>query len=792
MLRNYFKSALANLRREKGTTAVNIAGLALGITCSLVLYLFISNANSFDRYHTNSNRIYRVVSQPMGNHGLQYTQAIPRALPDAFKEDFREVEAVAFTSYRRGSLVTVIHPGQVKKYEEPKGVAFSEPSFFKIFDRAILIGSSETGLDDPNEAIISKRWALKYFGKEDATGELLSVEETEYKITAVMEDFPAITDLPFDLILSYATVKNTAATSDWGNYADTDNCYVLLKKDEKISSVQRQMPRFVKKFTGNEVGKSTFVLQPLADLHSDSRFANYNTKLPKQAQTIFSVIAVFILITACVNFINMATAEAVKRTREVGIRKILGGGRTQLMFQFLLESLLVVAFAVMISFGGVQLFLSWLNPLMDLSLALSPSFQLVAFLGTLIVVVTLLSGAYPAWLMSTFRPSDALRNVSMTKSSGGFLLRRSLVVLQFFISQFFIIGTLVLAAQMDFMRNADIGFEKENIITVPIPKAGETSAAEKMKTVRQEVLRLPGVASASLAYSPPSHKAVVGTSVSISGKDNAFDTQVKSVDGEYLRLFDIRLLEGDDLKDADTISGVLVNEKFVEVAGLNPQSVVGRDLIIWGKSFPIEGVVSNFNTQSLSAPIEPVVLLNNSNDYRTLSIKINNSDPQQAVFAIQKTWESIYPEYIFQYAFLDDQIAALYRGETRITNMLKVFAGIAILIGCLGLLGLITFIANQRTKEIGVRKLLGASVEGIVLLFTSELAKLLIIGFMIAAPIAGYLMNLLLQEFAYKIQLGPMIFLTALGATFLISFTTIMYRAVRAAAANPVESLKVE
>lgn len=793
MVRNYFKSAFRNLLREKASTAINLAGLALGITGSLVLYLFISNANSFDRYHTKFDRIYRVVSQSKGNHGIQYTQAIPKALPLAFKGDFKEVDEVVFTSYRRGSLVGALQNGQIKKYEEPKGVAFSEPSFFSIFDRKVLIGSAAKALDEPNEAIISKRWALKYFGKENAVGELVSYDQQDYRIAAVMEDFPLNTDLPFDLILSYVTIRDKTGDGGWGDYADTDNCYVLLKENETIASLEQQIPGFVKKYTGNDVSENTFILQPLRDLHSDNRFGNYNTKLPRQAQTIFAVIAVFLLLTACINFINMATAEAVKRTREVGIRKILGSGRAQLMVQFLLESFLIISLAILLSFGGTQLFLNWLNPMMDLYITLDPTLSLFFFLIALALIVTLLSGIYPAWLMSSFRPTDAIRNLTLNKTSGGFMLRRGLVVVQFFISMIFIIGTLVLTKQMDFMQSADVGFEKENIITIPVPATQQATAASTMKTMKEYILRLPNVSSVSLGYAPPSYKAVIGTSVTVAGMKEPIDVQLKPVDAHYAELFDITLLEGKGLPETDTATGILVNEEFIKVAGLSEStSVVGTEVAMGDKRLPIIGVVKNFNTQSLSEAIEPVMMMSNINDYHSLSVRINSQDPQVTVKNIQRVWEATYPEYIFQYTYLDDQLKSLYRGETRITSMLKVFASIAVFIGCLGLLGLITFVANRRTKEIGVRKLLGASVQQIILLFTSELGKLLIIAFVLAAPLAGFFMNLLLEEFAYRIALGPTIFLTAFGVTFLIAFTTISFRAFKSAAANPVDSLRTE
>jgi ABC-type antimicrobial peptide transport system permease subunit len=453
----------------------------------------------------------------------------------------------------------------------------------------------------------------------------------------------------------------------------------------------------------------------------------------------------------------------------------------------------VIILAIVLSLGAVQLFLSWLNPLLDLSITVDLTLQLTGFLILLLLLVTMLSAIYPAWLTSSFRPADALRNLHMSRSAGGLMIRRGLVVLQFFISQIFIIGMLVLTTQMDFMHRLDIGFQKDNIISVPVPATGKPTAPDKMNAMKEQVIRLSDVSDATLSFAPPSYKAVISTSASIVGKDEQFNTQVKPVDARYIDVFGIKLLQGEGLPEMDTATGILVNEEFLRVTGLSEvSSVIGTEVFMWERKLPIKGVVKNFNTQSLSQAIEPVVMLSNISDYRSLSVRISTNDPQSAIKKIQTIWEATYPEYIFQFTYLEDQIRSLYRGETRITRMLEVFAGVAVVIGCLGLYGLITFIANRRTKEIGVRKILGASIQSIVLLFTSELGKLLIIGFAAAAPLAGFFMNLLLQEFAYRIKLGPILFLAAFVATFLIAFATISYSVFKAAIANPVDSLKTE
>jgi putative ABC transport system permease protein len=800
MFRNYFKSALRSLLRERTTTLLNIAGLTLGIAGSLVLFLIVRNGNSYDHYHSKFDRIYRVVTQSKGNNGDEFTQGVPPALYDAFKNDFPEAEEVAFTSYRRSSMVSVVQrDGQLKKYEEPIGVVFTQPSFFKIFDRPILIGSGETGLDEPNEAIISRRWAIKYFGKENATGEIIRYDTHDFKIAAVMEDFPLNnTDLPFDLMLSYATIKNSMDKAGWGSISDSDNCYFLLRASEGFDKIDQRMSGFTKKYLGvgdENNARSSFLIQPLKDLHSDVRFGNYNKHMPIAATIAFTVIGVFLLITACINFINLTTAEAIKRTREVGIRKTLGSSRVELIAKYMVETFLITTVAVCISLALVQLALEFLNPFLELSLTLNliTDVSLWGFLLITTITVSLFSGLYPAIAASSFKPVLALKNqVSNTPSSGG-NLRKGLVVLQFFISQFFIIVTIITAQQMDFVLQHDVGFDKDAIITVPIPVTEATSGASKMRTLKNEILSLPGVEKATLNGTPPSANSVTGTEFKMVGDEDHYKTQIKQVDSDYLKVFGIELTAGLNFIDSDTINALIVNESLAKIAGFdNARDIVGKEIELWGKHLPVRGVVKDFHTTSLEKPIEPVILFTNISEFRKLSIKLKSTDLDETLQAVQAKWSQAYPEYIFSYIFLDEQIQNLYRGDRKVTTLLNIFSFIAISIGCLGLFGLVTFMANRKTKEIGLRKVLGASVQSIIVLFSKEFVKLLLIAFALAAPAAGFLMHTFLEEFAYRITLGPAVFLTGLSVTFLIAFLTVGYRSYRSASANPVKALRSE
>jgi putative ABC transport system permease protein len=803
MLKNYFKTALRNLLRQRGTTLLNIGGLTLGLGTSLILFLLVRYHKSFDTYHTNYARTYRASVQSDGNEGKNYTAGVYPVFAEAFKNEFPEAEEVTFVSYRAGGFI-VIPQGQdePKKYNEEQGIAYAQPNIFNVFDRKIIIGNAEKGLDEPNEVIISQRSALKYFGKEDAIGEVLKYDDKEFRVTAIMEDFPSNTDLPFDLLASYITIKKERDENGWNGIWSDDQCYFTLKKGSSIADVEARIPAFVTKYLGDETknrGHATFIMQPFNEIHFDERFGNYNYNTVSNSMLLsLSIIGVFLLITACINFINLTTAEAVKRSKEVGIRKSLGSLRSQLIFQFLGETTLITSISIIGAVVLAEIGLSFINPFLDLTLALkfSNDAGLWIFLISTLLGVSLLSGLYPSLVVSRYSPISALKNQAQLSRTSGFNLRRSLVVMQFVISQLLIIGTVVLISQMDYIKNKDLGFRKDAIITLPIPEQEipvETNGVSKMRTLRNELLSVTGVEMASLSSTPPSSGSVSGTNFKVEGDDKDYGAQVKQVDGHYIDLYGLQFLAGEGLFDSDTAQSFIVNERLVQVAGFkDAEEIVGKRIRMWGKTLPVSGVVKNFHTVSLENPLEATVMLNRIRGYRTLSIKLNPQSIKQTLPQIQKLWEKAYPEYIYSYEFLDDQIREFYENERQTSILLTGFTSLAIFIGCLGLFGLTVFMANQKTKEIGVRKVLGASVENILFIFSREFLKLIFIGFVIAAPVAWYFGNEYLNQFAYKISIGPSVFLIGLAATLLIAIITVAYRSVLAATANPVDALRSE
>lgn len=803
MLKNYLKTALRNLWRKKGSTLINITGLSLGIAGSLILFLIISRHSTFDNYHAKGDRIYRVVHSSKGNDGDRFTSGTPNTLPDAFKNDFPEAEEVVYASYRSNSLVIVPQGNNEapKKYEEEKGIVFTQPSFFRMFDRKVLVGDAIKGLDDPNEAVISKKLALKYFGREDAVGEIVRFENTDYKIAAVVEDAPVNTDFPFDLMLSYITVKKSREESGgWNSIWSDEHTYFLLKEGESIESIEKRLPDFEKKYMSEEdAERTTFMIQPLKTIHSDERFGNFNyNTVAKSTLVTLSLIAIFLILTACINFVNLATAEAIKRSKEVGIRKSLGSTRSQLVRQFLGEAGLVTAFSVLLAVGITQLSLGFLNPFLEESLTLAGNPMLWVYLASITIFVSLLSGLYPSFVVSAFNPVLALKNAMTNRTSSGYGLRRALVVVQFCISQIFIIGTLVLINQMEFLNKKDLGFTKEAIVSIPLAVNEDFDFRESndkrplVRTLKNQVAGLSGVEGVSLNATPPSSGGVSGTRFRIDGKEEDFRTQVKQIDGDYLSLFGIDLIAGENLKDLDTATGFVVNQKLADITGYTAADLIGKNIDMWGRRLPVVGVVKNFHTTSLSDPITPVIMMNRIRGYENMSVKLNPTNMQSTIGEIQKYWETSFPEAIFSFEFLDEQIRAFYDSQRRMSVLVGIFASMAILIGCLGLLGLATFMANQKTKEIGIRKVLGASVQSIFLIFSREFALLIVGGFVLAVPFAWYLTNKFLEQFEYKIQLGPLFFLSGVGISALIAFVTVGYRSLKAATVNPVDSLKCE
>lgn len=793
MIRNYLTIALRNIERNISYTVINIAGLSLGITCSLVLFLLISFLTSFDNYHPNGDRIYRfATSSDYGHEEYDFTPGVPSPFPDAVKSDIAGIESVLFISGDWGPLISVEENGERRIFGEEEAIAFTDSMYFHFFSRRLLSGSAS--LSAPNEAVISKRWAKKYFGEKEPIGKMIMVNNAhEYVIRGVMEDYPENTSFPFDLLMSYETIRQTKLQAGWKSVNSDDQCYVILEHGKDPEDINAQMAEFTEKYLGAERSKRmTRWLQPLNNIKHDSRLSNYAYKtVEMESIWAMGVVIVFLLMTASINFINLSTAVAIRRSKEVGIRKVLGSQRGQLIFQYLSETGLVTLFSVVASAGLAELALIVLNSFLELDLHIDLSQpKLWIFLGGIWLFVSLTSGLYPALLLSGFSPALALKNKLTNRTSGGFFLRRSLVVFQFIISQFLVVGTIILISQMDYFNSKDLGFTREAVITIPIPQ--RDSVHTKMSVLAQ-VRGLAGVEQASLCSSPPSSGSVDKSTFEITGIETTNNVaQLKAGDPEYLDLFDIELVEGRAFDHVDTVNAWIVNERFVQWLNLEPEEILGRNLRMRGIDLPVIGVVRDFHTVSLERSIEPTILMKFPLAYRHMAVKVKPGQFNSTIKAIEDAWTAQYPDFLFSYEFLDDEIAEFYDGTRKMSVLLMVFSSIAIFIGCLGLYGLISYIATQREKEIGVRKVLGATTGQIMLIFSKEFTVLIIVAFLIAAPLSGYIMSQWLQNFAYRIPLGWTMFAAGIGVTLAVALITVGYRSILASSANPVNALRNE
>jgi len=798
MLRNYIITALRNLHRNRTNTSISVIGLSLGITCSLVLFLLGGYFESFNTHHENYDHIYRLVIEGDGQNGQRdYTPGAAPPTIDALRLDYPYINDVFTISNKYGiNLFEIEIDGKMKYFEEgDEGIGYTEPAFFTTFTRPLLKGNRELILANPNEIVLSKKLATKFFGEQDPINQVVTLDKTMIlKVVGVMEDYPNTSDFPFQAFISYETIKKTHLEDGWGSISSDDQVYLFMPDPAEVQELSDQLPKFVTKYKGDpeESGKMEMNLQPLSDLHFNENYSNfsYNT-VSKGELMVMWIIGIFLILTACINFINLSTAIAVKRSKEIGIRKVLGSTRTQLIKQHLGETFLVTLIAVLISIGLSELAVIELNDFMDthVEVQVLSNFSLQIYLVVVLILVTLLSGLYPSLILSNYSPVMALKNLITYNNGSKISLRKSLVIFQFLISQVFIIGTIVVISQLNFIKNTELGFQTEGVMYVLLPEAND----EKKKTLNTELERIPGVEKISLAYTNPVSGSVSATNMSISEDAEDYIVEVKLADHNYTDVFGIDILAGKGILASDTITSVLVNEEVVKLTGhQNPEDIVGKMITIWGNEVPIVGVMNNFQSRSLTDAKSPVVLFSKLNSYRIATMKVNTNNLLETSATIEETWKKVYPEYNYIQEFMDSRVAEFYEGEQSMATIFTTFSSIAILIGCLGLFGLASFMVNQKIKEIGVRKVLGASVNQILVLFGKEFVKLILVSFLIAAPLSYFAMNLWLENYENHIQIGPWVFTVAVGSTLLIALVTVGTKTFKAATVNPVDSLQDE
>jgi len=799
MLKNYIKTAWQNLRGHKAYVAINTIGLAVGIAACLLIFLLIQYETSFDNFHKNKERIYRVVAATKTKDGMHYSKASAFPVAEALRIDYPQLEHVARIYGRDNQQITVQNDQAnttQKKFKE--NVFFAEPEFFEIFNFPFLAGNPKTALSEINTVVLTQEAAEKYFGDwHAAIGQSIKYNNDRVcRVTGVLKNIPANTDFPLQAVLSFKSSEGEDGATDWVSQDGSLNSFLVLPESISAKQFDNDLKIFVKKHTPAEYANQGYILQPLGDMHYSSRFGIYRGNTFSHALiTALSLIGLFLLIIACINFINLATAQAVNRSKEVGIRKVLGSSKKQLIIQFLCETFLITLASVVISIVFAVIALPVLNHLMQISLTIQPGFQLIAFLSGIIIIVTFLSGFYPAIVLSGFNPITVLKSKFTSKSAGGLSMRRALIVFQFTVAQALIIGTFIVVSQMNYFQNASMGFDKDAIVMVPLPN--DSVRLFKADALKTQLLQQAGIKNVSISSFSPMDKASWDGNFKFDNavKKSDFDPDFKWADADYFKTYNIQFVAGRPYYPADTVNGFVVNELMVRKLGFkNPEDIIGKKITIFDGTMvaPVVGVVKDFNGNSLKKEMKPVVLGSWKLVYRLINIKLQPQHAKQTLATIERLWNNTYPDFMYEYQFLDDKIASFYKQENQLSQLYKIFAGIAIFISCLGLYGFVSFMAAQRTKEVGIRKVLGASVISIVYLFSNEFTMLIGVAFLIATPLAYFFMLHWLQNFAYRIDMGVGIFLLTIFISEMIAWLTVAHRAIKAAVANPVTSLRSE
>ena len=803
MLKNYFKTAIRNLSRSKSYATINIAGLAAGIAICLVMFMIIRYEMSFDDYHKKKDRIYRVLTEY--HHAdapdIFYGKGVPSPLPAALKTNFPQAEKIAAVYSERNDQIQVLddNGSVIKKFKEESGVFFTEPSLFDIFDFKWLAGNASS-LKNPNSVVLTKTIAEKYFGDwEFAMGKLIKWSNKDIlKIEGILEDVPENTDLQLKVVIAMGTgfTADFSKSTNWDGTGSSFGCYVLLPANVSPSSFNTELRAFAKKMKSPE-NKDSHIIQPLSEVHYDTQTSDFsNRTMSRGLIKVLWLIGAFILLIACVNFINLSTAQAVNRSKEVGVRKVLGSNKTSLKLQFITETFLIVLSSVMLAVVIAALILPFISKILDkpLSFKMVDYGGIILFLSALTFIVTMLAGFYPSIVLSQFNPINALKN-KMSTGTKGIWLRRGLVVFQFVIAQALIIGTLIIVKQMNYFTDRPLGFDQSAIVNIPFP--GDSVGTSKLDYLRRELTGINSIQSISFSSNTPvedDNDMWSTFKYDHAAKETDFYAITKFADDQYMPTYKLPLVAGRNLQPSDTAREFLVSERLVKNLGItDPGQVLNKEINLWGFiNGRVVGVMKDFESRSFRRGLSPVLITTLRKGYSQAGIKLTTTDMSTAMRSIEKIWNTTYPEFVFEYKFLDEKIESFYKQESQLSSLYKVFATLAIFLSCLGLYGLASFMAVQRIKEVGIRKVLGASVSHVIYLFSKEFVILIGIAFVIASPIAWYFMNNWLQDYVYRINISWWIYAAGAFIAMVIALMTVSFQAIKAAIANPIKSLRTE
>ncbi len=805
MLKNYFKIAWRGLTRSKWVGAINILGLTIGISAALLLFVVVEYELSYDKFQSNYDKVFRIYTQDKIEDGLEYTPGVANPFPDALMSEKLGFEKVVPVIVHSDVQINILKEENSEAPEKHKAetLFFSTSEYKDLFELEFLSGSEKV-LDQPDQVILTQTEGEKYFGKwENALGKTVEMTNgVSLEVGAVVADLPDNSNFDFDLLASYETIRSHQDEfgydlSAWGSTGSNFQVYVLTNPEIDLVSAQSQLDGFTKKHfeeRGNSI--KSHLMQPLGDIHFNTDLEPLSGRLVRKStiQTLI-IVGIFILIMASINFVNLTTSLAIGKSKEIGVRKVMGSSRSQIVFQSLGETFL----SVMISTGLALIFANLLLPFLDkiADVPATISFLqpvILGFMGLLILTLTLLSGFYPAFIISRFRPIQALKNKFQGAEIGGVSIRRGLVVLQFAIAQILMIGTLIAVRQMNLVQETDLGFNKEAVYFMEVPS--DSNESNRIESFKQELLRIPGVMAASMGSDVPSSDNNSASNFYFDQKneDVPFPAYLKFADADYFELYEMEFAAGTGYPASDTMRNVVINETMAKKLMIaTPEEAIGRLIKLGsGEWVPITGVVKDFTVNSLREEMKQLLISSMNSQFDQVAVRLDKSANQATLTAIQEKFEQLYPEQIFTASFLDESIAAFYESEQKLALVYKIFAGLALLISCIGLYGLVSFMIGQKVKEIGIRKVLGASVGQITYMLSREFLIMVLIAFGIAIPLAYFMMKEWLETFAYQTQISVGLFALVMAASLLLTILTVGSKAVRAAIANPVDSLKDE
>jgi putative ABC transport system permease protein len=826
MLQNYLKIALRNLLRNKVYSFINILGLAIGVSACLVIFLLVSFELSFDNFHPDRERIYRVTSGFIEEDGSTNLNAgLSAPMPAVIRQELTGIESIA-AFHNWYPKITVPNDKKDNKNQpkiwktEEDDVIVCEPQYFQIFQYEWLQGNPKTALKTPNEVVLSEKKAEKYFGKiplEQVVGKQLYYNDSLIAtVTGIVKTLPKNSDFKFEDFISFKSIESKAKRKEfnldeWTNTNGSSQAFVKLSKGVSQANINKQLVKFIDKNLDKKVewnaGRS-LALQALSDIHFNTKIQdNFSRRVHMPTLYALMGIAMFLLLIAAINFINLATAQSITRVKEIGVRKVLGGSRKSLIFQFMCETLVITSMAVLLSVLFVEPILWAFSGFIPRDLTFNVfEPQILGFLALITFITSILSGLYPAWIISSYKPVASLKNQISNGSSRTAFLRKALITFQFTASQVFILGTIIVATQSKFMLNKDMGFKKDAIINF----YSDWNDIESNKGGKRDILinklrQIPEIEMISLGDSPAKNGYSTNRITYNDGKNEIkMDVHRRTVDENYIPMYGLKLIAGRNVTNSDTAKEFIINETYAKALGFKkPEQALGKMLIYEsGKGdikLPIVGILADFHLQSLREPIKPLYMMSDMKYESAMSVKIKSAgksaDSFKAVTAkMKKAYDEVYPNsnWEFDPKFFDETIAKFYKKEQQFAQILNTATGIAIFISCMGLFGLVAFTTRQRTKEIGIRKVLGASVTQIVNLLSKDFLRLVILGIVIASPIAYWAMNKWLQDFAYRINIEWWIFALAGIVAVVIALLTVSYQSIKAALANPVKSLRTE